>query len=156
MPDQEDDKDRAEREFSTLMEAVDHRLNDIRPAYAQALTQLWLGNAGGAVTVLSFVGATARSGVFPHMLLWPLWLFVLGLISMGVGAGLWLFSERHQVRRMEEANSLLDVTIEDGVMRPTQLAGLTLKDWRTRAAILSAVFFVAGCAAGLLELTVAN
>jgi hypothetical protein len=155
MTEEETELDRAEREQAAVIEMVERRLDQVRPTYAQALSQLWFANAGGAVTVLSFIGAMTKSCNFPHQLLVPLWFFVVGLIFLGAGSGAWLFSERKKLRHMETTNSILDINFRD-VLRPTETVGLTLRDGRTIGAIASAVLFVGGCIAGVLELTFAN
>jgi hypothetical protein len=107
-----DDKDqlresRAE-EHERHVRAIERQIDEIRPAYAQALTSLWLGNAGASLAVLSFIGASWRDGRFPHFLLIPLACFVLGLVSMGIGTALWLWGARESIRDTEDAESILD------------------------------------------------
>jgi hypothetical protein len=73
---------------------------------------------------------------------------------MGVGAFAALVREARSVHSMlhENATSALDFKVTD-IQSPAQQAGLTFADWRTRMALLSAIFFVLGCVAGLLLLT---
>ena len=47
----------------------------------KALTRLWLGNAGGAVVTVGYLGASHGSN---HAALYPLAFFLLGLIFLGV------------------------------------------------------------------------
>jgi hypothetical protein len=70
---------------------------------------------------------------------------------MGGGAISVLFYERGAIRMMEEAESIRGLTL-DYSKRPSEEAHLTFQDWQTRMACASAVFFVLGCAMGLLEL----
>lgn len=136
-------------------QAIKRQIDEIRPAYAQALTSLWLGNAGASLAVLSFIGASWRDGRFPHFLLIPLGCFVLGLVSMGIGSALWLWGAREDIRDTEDAELILDRRAFRA-MRPSERAGLTWKDWRTQAALLSAALFALGCVAGLIGLALAH
>lgn len=77
-----------ERELLQVFNAVKKQIDEVRPAYSHALTSLWLGNAGAALAVLSFIGASLKDGKFSHALLAPLLFFVLGLASMGIGTAL--------------------------------------------------------------------
>ena len=138
-------------DFERVQRAIKPRLERAGRAYSQALTSLWLGNAGAAIATLSFIGAAWHNGKFPHALLLPLTLFVGGLISMGVGTISAIIRERTIIRNMEDANHILDIRL-DYIERPSEEAGLTLQDWRTRMACASAIFFVLGCAVGLFEL----
>lgn len=151
-----------ERDFERVQAAIKPRLERAARAYSQSLTSLWIGNAGAAIATLSFIGAAWRNGkevgaatihpvTFPHALLIPLTLFVLGLISMAVGSFSNLLRERKTIRMMEDANSIWDFTV-DHVRRPSEEAGLTFRDWQTRWACLSAAFFIFGCATGLVQL----
>lgn len=149
--DQDEIVERQLRDFESVQRALRPRLERAAHAYSQSLTSLWLGNAGAAIATLSFIGAAWHNGNFPHALLLPLTLFVLGLISMGGGSISGLIRERATLRETEEANSILDLK-PAYVKRPSEEAGLTLQDWRTRMACVSAAFFVSGCAVGLIEL----
>jgi hypothetical protein len=139
------------RDQELVSEFVQDRLGPAQAIYQQSLTSLWLGNGAAAGTVLTFVGATWKDGRFPHQLLLPLTSFVLGLISMGVGTLVYLATERSVVSQMERSDSWLAFHVSDA-KSPTEKAGLTFKDWRTRMAILSVGLFVLGCVTGLVEL----
>jgi hypothetical protein len=154
-----DDQDDAETEFErwnqVYEEYVRPRLERAEKAYNQALASLWLGNGAAALAALSAIGASWRQGQqFPSLLLWPLWFFVLGLVSMGVGAFVALVREARSVHSMLGANatSVLDLRVGD-IQSPAVRVGLTFDDWRTRMAGLSAFFFLSGCIVGLLLLT---
>jgi hypothetical protein len=156
MSEEDDDPDRQERDEALVATFVKARLRVPKKAYRQSLTTLWLGNGTAALAVLSFVGASLdKGGHFSNRLLWPLTFFVLGLISMGIGTGIYLFNERQVIYRMEEATSVWRLDTGSG-QRPSEKAGLTLKDPRTIAALFSAVFFVVGCVCGLGELWMSN
>lgn len=131
------------------------RLEEAKRVYDQGLTSLWIGNGAAALAVLSFIGAAWHDGQFPSKLLWPLWCFVIGLVLMGIGTGTALVVEARAIRSMEQANSVLDFQLGH-IRSPTEQAGLSAKDWRTRMAVASAVCFVLGCLVGLIELTVSN
>lgn len=140
-------------EVRTFETFVRPRLERAEEAYGQALKSLWLGNAGATLSVLAFIGAAWRQGgTFPHQLIWPLWLFVLGLLSMGVGSLVSLVREGRDLRRMQKARSWTDLRGGD-VPSPVERVGLTFGSWRTRAAVASGLFFFLGCIVGLIELT---
>ena len=139
------------RNEALISNHVKSLLRPAKRAYRQSLTSLWLGNGGASLAVLSFIAATWKDGAFLHQLLWPLTCFVVGLISMGVGTGLYLLTIRRVGRLSERATRPQDLRGE-AIKSPTEKAGLTFNDWRTRMAILSTGFFVLGCAIGLVEL----
>jgi len=145
--------DQQVRDFQRVQGLLKPRLEQAKRAYGQAITSLWIGNAGAAIATLSFIGASEHGGSFPHALLIPLTLFVAGLIFMGVGTIAVLVYERNRIRNMEEAESILDMKM-DFILRPSEDAGLTLKDWRTRMACAAALCFILGCVTGLLELLI--
>ena len=117
--------------------------------YAQSLSGLWLGNAGAAIAMLGLIGGIAKDRPdIVQRLLWPLSLFVLGLIALGIGAGASLIQQGALARRMEEIDSILNVRMQD-IKRPTEMAGLSFRDWRTITGCLAAILFVAGCLLGL-------
>jgi hypothetical protein len=99
-------------------------------AYTQALTKLWLANAGLAIANLCFIATDWRAGPDAHLV--SKILFVLGLITSGFGAGSLLLRKQIMIRPMEEADSMWQ---------------FILNDWRTRLGCISAGFFVAGCVA---------
>jgi len=148
------DKDeRQERELADLervQEFVRPRLERAVRAYSQAITSLWLGNAGAALATLTFVGGIWQKGAFHRCLLVPLPLFVLGLISVGLGSAISLVKEVRIIKRMESAKSVGEFRTDD-VKRPTEQAGFW--DWRTGLAIVSAAVFVLGCLVGVIELS---
>jgi hypothetical protein len=149
--DDDDSSERQLRDQELVSKFVQSRLKPTETIYQQAITSLWLGNGAAAGAALTFIGATWKDGRFPHQLLWPLTFFVLGLISMGIGTLAYLANERTVVRQMERANSWLEFHA-GGAKSPTEKAGLTFKDWRTRMAIVSGGLFVLGCLIGLSEL----
>jgi len=151
MSDEDEASEQQWRDQQLVDRLVQARLNPAEVIYHQALTSLWLGNGAAAGAALTFIGATWKDGRFPHQLLWPLTCFVLGLISMGVGTLAYLATERTVVRKMERANRWSQLPAGE-TKSPTEKAGLTFRDWRTKMAILSAGLFVLGCVIGLIEL----
>jgi hypothetical protein len=141
-------------DFERLAAVIKPRLDRATNAYSQAITSLWIGNAGAAIATLSFIGAAWHNDTFAKEFLLPLTLFILGLISMGIGSLGGLIRERRLIRNMEEANSIRDYWQSHpwDFRRRSEEAGLTLIDLRTRMACASAVLFVLGCAVGLIEL----
>jgi hypothetical protein len=150
-----DDADHQLNEIEAVEQAVNRRLELVQSAYAQIFTTLWAGNGAASLACLSFIGVAPKNGSFPHLFLWPLWFFVLGLISMGVGTIMWLVRQREMIRPMETSTSLLDIAI-NSVQRPSEEKGLSLRDWRTRGAVVAAACFILGCLFGLVELTWLN
>jgi hypothetical protein len=136
---EQQEREQQERELSQLervQKFVRPRLERAERAYSQALTSLWLGNAGAALATLSFIGAAWQKGTFHRSLLVPLFSFVLGLILMGLGSTISLVKEARIIKRMERARSWLEFRVGD-VKSSTEQAGLVL-DWRTWTAILAA------------------
>jgi hypothetical protein len=127
---------------------VQRRAELAEKIYSQAINSLWLGNSGAALATLSFIGAAWKEGAFPGALLAPLILFVLGVISMGLGTLVALMRERGVVGRNQNAKSLLDLTTGD-IQSPLERVGLGHGDWRLRLAVFSGACFVSGCFAGL-------
>jgi hypothetical protein len=156
MSDEEDEASaRQLREEAFVARYVKGLLEPAGRDYRQILTSLWLGNGTASLAVLSFIGATWQDGKFPPQLMWPLTCFVLGLISMGVGTGIFLWTEGRKVRAVERATSFRELP-SGQAQSPSERAGLTLRNVRTKAALLSAALFVLGCIIGLSELWSAN
>jgi hypothetical protein len=104
----DDDAERLEREFAALErrgEFIRPRLDRAERAYTQAVNALWIANAGAAAATLAFIGGTwqntKQNTIFHHWLLVPLCLFVVGLMSMALGATVSLVKEMRFIRRME-------------------------------------------------------
>lgn len=119
--------------------------------YSQAINSLWLGNSGAALATLSFIGAAWKDGGFPRALVWPLGLFIAGIISMGVGTLVALMRERSVIERNQKAQSLLDIFTKD-FQSPLTRVGLARGDWRLRLAFCSGGCFVVRCALGFILL----
>ena len=156
MTDQNDDTDNRYREQEYVFDTyLRPRLERAEKLYNQALTSLWFGNGAAALASLSFIGAASSPGNFPHKLMMPFGLFVVGLISMGIGSGATLVAESIAIRRLERAESFLDLNLGD-FKSPTEKTGLTFNNWRTCTALISAICFVSGCIVGLRQLTCSN
>ena len=69
--------------------------------------------------------------------------FVLGLLSLAIGAFCSLLLQTRVLREMEDVDLLLDMK-PSKVLRPSQEAGLTIYSAQTVTGILSAVLFFAG------------
>ena len=130
------------------------RMRRAERIYNQALTSLWLGNAGAALAALSFVGAASQHGALNRALLIPLGCFVLGLVAMGIGTAISLFQEGKALDDMQKALGVWDFKL-DQIKTTTEQIGLTW-DWRTGMALLSAVLFCLGCVIGLFDLWLSN
>jgi hypothetical protein len=90
-------------------------------AYDRALTTLWVGNAGGALTTLAYATANRHDGTFTRSLLVPLVLFVIGLVVTGV-------------------SSLIE--FETGRRATMRTGGELPLGWRTATALASGACFV--------------
>jgi hypothetical protein len=143
---EEHDTERAESFVRSLVEFAEK-------IYSQGINSLWLGNSGAALATLSFIGATWKADGFPKTLLWPLGLFILGVILMAFGTLLTLLRERGVIERNQSARSLLDIFSRD-FQSPLERAGLSPTDWRTIMALCSGACFVAGCLVGFVLLAV--
>jgi hypothetical protein len=67
MPDCElDEAEASHRANAAQMDSfLKPRLDRAEHLYGQAITSLWVGNAGAALATLSFIGATWKNGAFP-------------------------------------------------------------------------------------------
>lgn len=144
-------RDFEEHDLERAQGFVQSRAELAEKIYSQAINSLWLGNSGAALATLSFIGAAWKEGAFPRSLLWPLGLFIAGIISMGIGTLVALMRERGAIERNQNAQSLLDVFSRD-FQSPLERVGLARGDWRLRLAFFSGVCFVAGCVAGFILL----
>lgn len=139
-------------QLEQVQEFLKPRIERAERSYSQALTGLWLGNAGAALATLSLIGVLLKGSSFPKVLLLPLGCFVLGIIAMGTGALCTLIREKRAIERMQGANSILDMTVSD-VESPAQRVGLSLRDGRSAMALVAGGCFVIGCIVGFVVLT---
>ena len=97
-----DDEKRRERELQDLelrgshFAAKDRRC---RQAIFSGHQLFILGNSGGALATLGFIGTIAKDGTFPKVLLYPLFFFLFGLLLMGIGILVALRRERGAIIR---------------------------------------------------------
>jgi hypothetical protein len=153
----EEDDAQHERNLQSLESARNYvrpRMRRAERIYNQALTSLWLGNAGAALAALSFVGAASQKGHVNQALLIPLGCFVLGVVAIGAGTAISLYQEGKALNDMQRALGVWDFKV-DQIKASTDQIGLTF-DWRTGLVILSAVFFCLGCVIGVFELWISN
>ena len=134
-----------------VYDSLEPQLNRAVKVYEQVVTSLWLGNAGATLATLSFIGATWNNGTFNQALLWPLGIFLAGVVAMAIGSIVAMISAQARIERMALANSILDFMVKD-IQSPWEEIGLTFSDWRTRMAILSGALFVIGCVVGFVQL----
>jgi hypothetical protein len=127
------------------------RLERAERLYSQALTSLWVGNAGAALATISFIGAAWKNGSFPKELLYPLAFFMSGVISMGLGAFLALIKETRAILRIQRIDHVLDMRWDD-IQSPAESIGLSLRETRTVLALIAGFCFIAGCILGLIQL----
>src|SRR5271166_2026419 len=143
MPDDTDLPESSDQ--SIVEEARRRRLEDAKKAYEQAINRLWAGNAAGMFAVL---GAFTTGKVQGFAIFAALCFFVLGLLSLAIGAFCSLISQAKVIRELETVNSLLDITVRY-VRRPSEEAGLTFYNAQTFMSLLSAILFFVGVAFGL-------
>src|ERR1700730_2088709 len=144
-------RDFEEHDLERAQAFVQSRTERADKIYSQAINSLWFGNSGAALATLNFIGATGKDGASPRLLLWPLGLFIVGVISMGASTLVALMRERSAIARNQGAQSLLDLASRDA-QSPLERVGLAPGDWRTRWALFSGVCFVAGCVVGFIVL----
>jgi hypothetical protein len=146
----ENEEKMRERELQKLEQAEAFLRPSIEAAdklFSQAINCLLLGNSGGALATLGFLGAIARDGTFPRVLLYPLFFFVLGLVSMGVGILVALWRKRGVIVRNQTAREVLDFAPRD-IGSPLESIGLAAGDRRMILALFSGCCFLAGCLIG--------
>lgn len=134
-----------------VQDILNPQLKRAERAYNQALTSLWVANGAAALATLNFVAGTWHSGSSIRGLLWPLGLFMAGLVCMGIGSTAALICESGSIIRTQYAESVLDMRVGD-IKSPAEIAGLTLQNPRTVAGIVSGALFVLGCLVGFVEL----
>lgn len=123
---------------------LSHKLDRAERAYDRALTTLWVGNAGGALTTLAYATANRHDGTFTRSLLVPLVLFVLGLVVTGANSLIEFECERRAIARIRRGTPVLVLPPSDGERR---LA------WRTAAAVAAGACFVVGFIFGFVMLS---
>jgi hypothetical protein len=146
----DDDQERRERELQELerVEAsLRPRIDVATKLFSQAINCLLLGNSGGALATLGFIGTIAKDGTFPKVLLYPLFFFILGLVLMGIGILVALSRERGAIIRNQWATNIWDTSPRDA-LSPLQRVGLAPGDRRMIMALLSGCCFLAGCFVG--------
>lgn len=133
-----------------VREYLRKRMDRAEKVYAQAITTLWAGNAGAALATLSFVAATWKeAGNFHRPLLVPLVLFTLGVIFMGAGSLFTLIAEGRAIKRLQRADSVLDLMLDD-IETPAEESALSLSNPRTLMAFLAGIAFILGCVVGFV------
>ena len=144
-----DDEKRRERELRDLEYAeaiLQPRIDAADKLFSQAINCLLLGNSGGALATLGFIGTIAKDGTFPKVLLCPLFFFLLGLLLMGIGILVALGRERRAIIRNQGATNVWDTFPQD--KSPLQRVGLASGDRRMIMTVLSGCCFIAGAAVG--------
>jgi hypothetical protein len=130
---------------SIVEEARRRRLEDAKKSYEQVINRLWAGNAAGIFAVLGALETEKTRGLPIFVALCA---FLLGLLSLAVGAFCSLLSHAKAIRELENVDSLLDVMVHY-VRRPSDEAGLTINNLQTVMGILSAILFFIGVGLGL-------
>jgi hypothetical protein len=120
------------------------RLYRAERAYDRALTTLWIGNAGGALTTLAYATANRHDGTFTRSLLVPLVLFIVGLVITGAGSLIEFESERRAITRSQRAAPILDAPLSGGEWPVS---------WRTAMAFASGTCFVVAFIFGFVMLS---
>jgi hypothetical protein len=142
---EEDDDERRIREQIAEDRRKGRLIRSAQLRIGKALNRIWLGNAGGAVVSIGYLGA-------PHggRAAWsPLGCFLLGLILLGGRELYVLLGLREEIRRDQHARSWIER--KAGYAKPAlERSGLVL-DPGTVAAIIAAICFMIGCILGFLS-----
>lgn len=113
-------------------------------AYEKAITRLWIGNAGGVLTALSFFGEKSQAkSAWP--LLIPFGFFMSGLILMAIATLRDLYARRRMIRSAEGKSSWLRLPTNI-FASPSETVGLGT------VAMISTICFLCGCLTGFLAL----
>ncbi len=137
----EDDDERRIQDQVIADRMVSSRVKRARQKYERAVTRLWIGNAGGAIAVISY------GQRFQRVSLVVLVLFLAGLLCLGIGTIGDLCSDWRVIGQNQEATSFF--RFKPGFAKsPLQQAGLSL--WEVLPAVLASVAFVLGCTSGLI------
>jgi hypothetical protein len=132
------------RDLEVAQTILKRRLDRAERAYDRALTTLWVGNAGGALTTLAYITANRHDGTFTRSLLVPLVLFVLGLAITGTSSLIEFEAERRAIARFARETPVPEVWSPSGEWRP---------DWRTAMALLSGACFTVAFIFGFVMLS---
>lgn len=151
-PDEEQHAETEWRDQREVHEFLQPILDRAAKVYDRAITSLWVGNAGATLATLSFIAGTWNNGAFYSALLWPLGIFLTGVVAMAIGSIFALVSARAHINRIARAKSMLKLRLVHDIKSPAEEIGLTLSDWRTRMAMLSGIMFIVGCVVGLVQL----
>jgi hypothetical protein len=119
-----------------------------RNGIESATNRLWLGNAGGAAATMTYVNG---SGNVRHILPYPIVLFLIGLIALGLGSACELCQVRSKLVANQMATNVQSLKA-DVFEYPSASAGFRPVFLAT--SIAAAIFFVLGCVAGIWELLV--
>jgi hypothetical protein len=141
-----DDDERQLRQQDVTDRYLVKRAKAARRKYGKAITRPWIGNAGGAVVTISYLRS---AGAVAHRSPIPFGFFLIGLVFLGAGMLLDLISEWKALRDNQQATRLLG--FRSGFAEsPLQTAGSTMRNALT--AVLTAIAFLGGCAAGLVTI----
>jgi hypothetical protein len=115
-------------------------LNDARGDLATLANRLWAGNGAGVIasTTLLLQESHGDKAWF-----WSPFLFLLGLVCLGVGSVLGLIYRRRLMDRLEKQDDMLGTLVSD-IHGLSDRAGLTLRNPYTSSAVISAALFISG------------
>jgi hypothetical protein len=120
------------------------RLKISRKSYDQILNRLWAGNSAGALAAIGALGARVNS----KEILIAFCVFLVGLISLGVGSFASLLSQVRILRDWENAQGILEVKASN-IMKPSEEAGFRF-GFQNVTAIIALLMFLAGMICGLV------
>lgn len=136
---------------SELRKGLKRRLKETKLSYNQILNKLWVSNGAGAAASLSEVNFMLKNHKPHDLFMWPLSLFMIGLMFLFIGSIITLILDSMTIKYMESVKSIIDVNL-DLFRKPSKKAGLTLSDWQTVMAICAAVSLILGVIVGFCVL----
>lgn len=111
-------------------------------AYESAVSSLSIGNSGGPIATIAFIGSTWNNGDFYQAALLPLGLFMIGMIAVGAGTLTLLMSQLRAAQRVRQAPPSPAMTFHPFEQSVPCIGCL----------VVSGSLFVFGCLSGFFEL----
>jgi uncharacterized membrane protein len=138
-----DDDARREREQRVANRIVWRRARDVRREFDKILTRLWIGNGGGAVATINYIGKTHQKYTI------SLLFFLVGLVILSAMDILYLLRERKALHGNQYSAPI--ISFKMGFFEsPKERAGFTLRV--ILPSVAAAACFGGGCIAGLIAL----
>ena len=149
--DQDDADEQRLRGIEHIARILEPRLREAGRLYNFVFAGLLVANGGASIASLAFIAATWKDGTFYRPVLIPLVLFMAGFILVGLGAVSALTGEIADLKRMELAESWLQLHVGD-LKSKREILGLAFSNLRSRMGIAGGALFILGCVVGVSEL----